>query len=215
MKTLCFFLTLTAITGYSQDEIASDLFIVDTTTYNGDSIYVFNDKSWEYTKDYAVFYKIKTIYNLNGIVSFDTTDLFSKNWNTHKTFSNQYKLSGLTDSINIDISNFVRPVENSLTSGFKLRWGKWHKGNDFGCSSGTKIKAAWGGVVRYAQYNEGGYGNLVIIRHYNGLETYYAHLSKILVTPGQSVNGGDVVALSGNTGSSTGPHLHFEVRILD
>jgi murein DD-endopeptidase MepM/ murein hydrolase activator NlpD len=70
-------------------------------------------------------------------------------------------------------------------------------------------------VVRYAKYNRGGFGNLIIIRHYNGLETYYAHLSKILVKVNQVVKSGDLIALGGSTGRSRGPHLHFEIRYKD
>ncbi|HLU87737.1 MAG TPA: M23 family metallopeptidase, partial [Taishania sp.] len=80
---------------------------------------------------------------------------------------------------------------------------------------GDQVYAAWSGKVRYAKYNEGGFGNLVIIRHNNGLETFYGHLSKILVSPNQNVKAGDVIGLGGNTGRSFGSHLHFEVRFYD
>ncbi|MBT5438423.1 MAG: peptidoglycan DD-metalloendopeptidase family protein, partial [Flavobacteriales bacterium] len=81
--------------------------------------------------------------------------------------------------------------------------------------TGDTVVCAWDGVVRYAQANSGGYGNLVIVRHYNGLETYYAHLSKLLTFSGQKVTSGDVLGLGGNTGHSFGSHLHFEVRFYD
>lgn len=197
------------------DEIEPTLFIIDTTTYNGDTIYVFNDKSWEYSKDYHVQYTLKTIESSKGYLMFDSLELFKTNWSMTKTFSNQYNLANINDSVTLDISGFSKPVSNSLTSGFKFRWGRWHKGNDFGCASGTKVYPAWDGVVRYAQMNYGGYGNLVIIRHYNGLETYYAHLSRINVVPGNKITKDEVLGLSGNTGASKGPHLHFEIRFLD
>ncbi|MFN5784617.1 MAG: peptidoglycan DD-metalloendopeptidase family protein, partial [Flavobacteriia bacterium] len=69
--------------------------------------------------------------------------------------------------------------------------------------------------VRYAKYNDGGFGNLVIVRHYNGLETFYAHLSKIIVVPDQDVKAGDILGLGGNTGRSDGSHLHMEIRFYD
>ena len=69
--------------------------------------------------------------------------------------------------------------------------------------------------IRYSKYNDGGFGNLVIIRHYNGLETFYAHLSKLLVYPNQEVIAGDPIGLGGNTGHSYGSHLHFEIRFFD
>jgi len=82
--------------------------------------------------------------------------------------------------------------------------------------TGDPVKAAFDGVVRYAQYNNGGYGNLVIIRHYNGLETYYAHLSKINVEPNSIIKAGDILGEGGCSGSRcTGPHLHFETRYKD
>ena len=201
---------------FSQDSetILTELIISDSTTYNGRKIYVFNDKSWEYAEDYKEEYNYKAVKGNSGSVIFDTVSLLTQNWNEHKTFSTQYKLSELKDSVLIDVSGFVLPV-GKMISGFKLRWGRWHKGNDFSCNVGTPVKACWDGVIRYAKYNHGGYGNLIIIRHYNGLETYYGHLHKISVYSGQKVKGGDLIGLSGNTGKSTGPHLHFEVRILD
>lgn len=88
-----------------------------------------------------------------------------------------------------------------------------HKGLDIAASNGTPIYAAADGVVTYAQYNSGGYGYLVKISHGNGVETYYAHCSKLLVSKGQSVKAGDHIAAVGTTGSSTGNHLHFEIRV--
>lgn len=88
-----------------------------------------------------------------------------------------------------------------------------HKGLDIAASNGTPIYAAADGVVTYAQYNNGGYGYLVKISHGNGVETYYAHCSKLLVSKGQTVKAGDHIAAVGSTGYSTGNHLHFEIRL--
>ena len=200
---------------YGQDEIGSHLTIVDTTTYNGDTIYVFNDKSWEYKRDYSVEYTMRVVQGRGDVIVFDSLELFTTNWNENKTFSNQYNLASAKDTIVLDITGFRNPVKGTFTSGFKLRWGKWHKGNDIGCVTGTQVASAWSGVVRYAKFNAGGYGNLIIVRHNNGLETYYAHLSQFKVSPGQKVGAGQLIGLSGNTGASKGPHLHFEVRFLD
>lgn len=87
-----------------------------------------------------------------------------------------------------------------------------HTGLDIAATKGTPIKVVADGVITFAEYN-GSYGNLVKVEHGNGLETWYAHTSKINVKVGQNVNAGDVIALVGNTGNSTGPHLHLEVRI--
>jgi len=196
------------------NEVFSELIVVDSSEYNGEKIYIFNDKSWQYAINFQIEYKYKAVRSDIGTVLFDTVQLFSENWNNYKTFSNQYLFSELSDSILIDIRKAVRPL-GTMSSGFKFRWGRWHKGNDFACVVGTPVKSCWDGVVRYAQYNYGGYGNLVIVRHYNGLETYYAHLQRIDVKINERVSNGQQIALSGNTGKSLGPHLHFEARILD
>jgi len=119
-------------------------------------------------------------------------------------------------NLNIGDDEFVDPVKsNIVTSTYKFRWGHYHKGVDIGVHTGDTVVAAWSGKVRYAEYNRGGYGNLVIIRHANGLETYYAHNSRLLVKPNEEVKAGQPISLAGSTGHSTGPHLHFEVRFFD
>ena len=90
-----------------------------------------------------------------------------------------------------------------------------HKGIDIGLPTGEPIFAAFEGKVRYARYNSGGYGYLVILRHPNGLETYYGHLCKLNVSVNDYVKAGEVIGYGGNTGRSRGPHLHFEVRYAD
>lgn len=104
------------------------------------------------------------------------------------------------------------PVAGPVTSGFGSRWGRMHEGIDVAVGSETPVHAAAGGTVVYAGWISG-YGNIVVIDHGNGLSTAYAHNSSLLVGQGATVNGGSVVALSGNTGHSTGPHVHFEVRV--
>ena len=108
---------------------------------------------------------------------------------------------------------FIRPYYGSITSRYGSRWGRNHNGIDYGGSVGDPVKAADGGTVKFAGWNSGGYGNLVIINHGNGKETYYAHLSAVGVKAGQKVAQGAVIGKLGNTGRSTGPHLHFEIRI--
>lgn len=99
-----------------------------------------------------------------------------------------------------------------ITSEFGTRWGRMHYGVDFGEAQGQPIYAADDGVVYHAA-SSGGYGNLIKVDHGNGMQTYYAHCSSLLVRSGQHVNKGDKIALVGSTGNSTGPHLHFEVII--
>jgi murein DD-endopeptidase MepM/ murein hydrolase activator NlpD len=109
-------------------------------------------------------------------------------------------------------SGFIWPVNGAVVSGFGMRWGRMHEGIDIAASSGTPIWAAAGGTVIHAGWL-GGYGNLVVVDHGNGLATAYAHASAILVAVGQQVSQGETVSLVGSTGNSSGPHLHFEVRV--
>lgn len=104
------------------------------------------------------------------------------------------------------------PVSGPVTSGFGLRWGRMHEGIDIAVAEGTPVRAAGAGTVIYAGWM-GGYGNLVVVDHGNGLSTAYAHNSSLGVGVGQSVTAGQVVSYAGNTGNSTGPHVHFEVRV--
>jgi murein DD-endopeptidase MepM/ murein hydrolase activator NlpD len=110
------------------------------------------------------------------------------------------------------LANFSWPVSGRISSNYGMRWGRMHHGLDIAVPTGTEVKAAASGRVTYAGWNSGGYGYLVTIDHGDGVETRYAHNSKVLVSVGQQVKRGQVIALSGNTGNSTGPHVHFEVR---
>ena len=107
---------------------------------------------------------------------------------------------------------FIWPASGTLTSNFGWRWGRMHEGIDIGAATGTPISASAAGTVIVAGWN-GGYGNLVVIDHGGGVSTAYGHQSAIHVSVGQSVGQGTVIGAVGSTGNSTGPHLHFEVRI--
>ena len=112
-------------------------------------------------------------------------------------------------------AGFIWPLEGTLTSGFGYRWGRMHEGIDISVPEGTPIRAAASGTVilMQSEYESGGYGNYTCIDHGGGLSTCYAHQSSFSTSVGAQVSQGDVIGLSGNTGHSTGPHLHFEVRI--
>lgn len=112
----------------------------------------------------------------------------------------------------VGTGKLLMPTSGALSSRFGFRWGRNHQGIDLGASLGTPIYAADNGTVIYSQYNDGGYGYMVQIDHANGLKTCYAHCDKLLVNSGDVVAKGDIIAEVGNTGRSTGPHLHFEVR---
>ena len=124
------------------------------------------------------------------------------------------RVTELPDSFRISLKNFCMPTTNRvLTSNFGARWGRQHKGLDIKVYIGDTIRAAFDGKVRVVRYEGRGYGKYVVIRHDNGLETYYAHMSKQLVVEDQEVRAGDPIGLGGNTGRSTGSHLHFETRL--
>jgi hypothetical protein len=108
---------------------------------------------------------------------------------------------------------FALPVAGSMTSPFGPRWGRQHAGIDLQLKTGDTVVAAFDGVVRMSMWYYG-YGNCVVIRHHNGLETLYGHLSKRMVNAGDLVNAGQEIGLGGSTGHSTGPHLHFETRYM-
>ena len=114
--------------------------------------------------------------------------------------------------VNIGI-NFIKPTSGVISSRYGSRWGRTHKGVDIAASTGTSIKAAASGTVTTAGWNNGGYGYLIVITHGNGIQTYYGHCSSISVKEGQTVSQGDVIGKVGSTGRSTGPHLHFEIRV--
>ncbi len=131
-------------------------------------------------------------------------------------WSNKYAhhATTLPDSFKIDLRGFHMPTPSRvITSNFGRRWGRMHKGLDIKVYIGDTIRAAFDGKVRVANYEAAGYGNYVVIRHNNGLETIYGHMSKRLVGENEPVKAGDPIGLGGNTGRSTGSHLHFETRL--
>lgn len=107
---------------------------------------------------------------------------------------------------------FIAPVNARISSYYGPRWGRMHEGIDYAVNPGTGVKAAGAGRVIYSGWSSG-YGYLVIIQHQKGLKTLYAHNSRLLVNNGEYVHRGEVISRSGNTGNSTGPHLHFEVQV--
>jgi len=109
-------------------------------------------------------------------------------------------------------TGFIWPANGVFTSGFGWRWGRIHGGIDIAAPVGTPILAAASGVIDYATWNDGGYGNMIDIRHADGTITRYAHMNALYVKEGQTVSQGQVIGEMGSTGFSTGPHLHFEIR---
>ncbi|MDR0873818.1 MAG: peptidoglycan DD-metalloendopeptidase family protein, partial [Prevotellaceae bacterium] len=145
-----------------------------------------------------------------------SSDIY-ENWTNEKV--NPYKVS-IKDLLDLQLdslmSKYVHPLDSNgkVTSNFGPRRRRFHYGIDLKVYVGQDIYAAFDGKIRVTGFDPRGYGNYVVIRHSNGLETLYGHLSEIKVEANQDVKAGDLVGLGGSTGRSTGPHLHFEFRYL-
>ncbi len=139
-------------------------------------------------------------------------------WDTNNLFRNKYDFSNKRDTTILILTytgteGYFHPINGKINSDYGWRRRRYHYGIDIALNIGDSVKVAFDGIVRIAQYHKG-YGNIIIVRHFNGLETTYAHLNKILVLPNQTVHAGDIIGLGGSTGRSTGPHLHFELRYM-
>ncbi len=142
-------------------------------------------------------------------------DIYTEGWNSGLV--NPFKESDVPATKVIDVTGYRMPIDgNFVTShyGYRPRFGRNHKGVDLRAPMGDTVRAAFDGKVRLTKFERNGFGFYVIVRHENGLETVYGHLSRFLVQPDQVVKAGQPIALSGNTGRSTGPHLHFETRFM-
>lgn len=148
---------------------------------------------------------------IDSLVSsfFDTDQVFAYRINTPSIGDSM--LITLVDSVHC----FSMPSNGKIISKFGPRRRRQHKGVDIKLNTGEPVKSVFDGVVRYAKRNRHGFGNLVVIRHFNGLETYYAHLNKIEVKPYQAIKAGDMIGTAGRTGRARGSHLHFEMRLFD
>lgn len=154
---------------------------------------------------------------VDSLLAFPSNDLYSS-WDTSTIHPYSFIESFKQDSAIVTLTEptdcgFVLPFNGNVTSEFGWRKRRPHYGTDIDLETGDTVMAAFDGMVRIAKLNRS-YGNVIIIRHKNGLETVYAHLSKILVEAGQSLEAGQIIGLGGNTGHSFGSHLHFEMRYL-
>lgn len=166
------------------------------------SIVLFNDNTWRYVQ--------------NRTLEQDST-VFGKYWDTENISAYRgVKYDSLPSSVAINLvdslKNYRYPHVGRITSRYGMRRRRAHNGIDLALKVGDTICSAFDGRVRYSKATDTGYGTLIIIRHDNGLETYHGHLSARLVEEGDRVVAGQPIALGGNSGRSTGPHLHFETR---
>lgn len=214
MKIALFTISLViSIVGFGQQPV------IDTLKTPQGTMLIYANRTWEYLED-RDFDGIMNDY-LQAQIEADTNLSFSQSWDNDVCYTSGHNdMSKLSDTLWLCLvdevhDKFIIPAPGIVTSRYAFRSGRYHNGIDIDLETGDTVRAAFSGKVRYAKYNDGGFGNLVVIRHYNGLETFYAHLSKHLVAPDQWVNAGDPIGLGGNTGHSFGSHLHFEVRFYD
>ena len=165
-------------------------------------VILYNDNTWKYVKDESYI---------------ASEDIFNEYWDNFSTNPYQVTKDKLPESTGIwlidDMSDFHCPYQGDVyyRGKFGVRRGHRHLGVDIPLKTGSPIYATFNGKVRVSKTMRG-YGNIVIIRHENGLETFHGHLSKRLVESGDIVHAGDIIGLGGSTGRSTGPHLHYETR---
>lgn len=166
----------------------------------GVNIVLFNDNTWAYVKtsDYIA-----------------QAGIFTSYWDEKKVNPYNFPIDSIPETWSVwmvdALSSYHVPQTGRVTSKFGMRYGRRHQGVDISLPTGTPLYATFDGVVRVSMAMNG-YGHLVVIRHNNGLETFYGHMSRRDVNPGDAVKAGDIIGLSGNTGRSTGPHLHYEIR---
>ena len=148
---------------------------------------------------------------------FPASDLY-ESWDNDGIYYPKVDFSAKKDTTIIVLCDnktnfFVQPVKGRINSEYGFRHRRFHYGTDLDLKIGDSVKCAFDGMVRVARYHKG-YGNVVVVRHFNGLETVYGHLSSSVVRENQLVKAGTMLGFGGSTGHSTGPHLHFEVRYL-
>jgi murein DD-endopeptidase MepM/ murein hydrolase activator NlpD len=146
-------------------------------------------------------------------------EVFRVHWDTTKVHVLDFDWTQQQDTLwlcatDIRHRRYRTPVRGEVVSAYGWRHRRMHHGIDLKLTTGDTVFAAFDGKIRYSDYNYGGYGNLVVVRHFSGLETYYGHLSALFVDPNEYVKAGDPIGLGGSTGRSSGPHLHFEVRYM-
>lgn len=179
---------------------------IESSSINGSLVVLYSNNTWEY------IHQDTTLINKSSV--------YSDNWDTSHIFSyKSIELTDLPENIEIklidNMDEFSPPTVGKVFSKYGIRRRAHHNGVDVPLKVGEPLKSIFDGKVRYAQYNSGGYGYLVIVRHANGLESWYAHLTKLNVNVNDNVKAGQIIGFSGNTGRSRGPHLHFELRYCD
>jgi len=205
-KVICTLFLLINVCAYSQNTIYN---LPPTVILQGIDISLDDDEA----------VSLDSLMSISSLGIIDSTlipaaKLYSYVWNNQLVNPYQQRVADMPDTVLIDFSQYYHPNRNVVTSDFGYRRGwQFHYGIDTRLKTGDSIYCSFDGMVRIVQRGRA-YGNYVVIRHFNGLETVYGHLSKNLVKVNQLVRAGEIIGLGGNTGRSTGPHLHYEIRYL-
>ncbi len=175
-------------------------------------------KTLQEQQDVARFFQTMSdsVSTLEGEKPFElrpALDLYGE-WNDNFDPMNGKKPKNIGNIVEIDLSGWYPPIKGMITSPFGWRKKRMHKGEDIKLYEGDTVRAAFDGKVRIKKFDRRGYGYYYVIRHENGLETIYGHLSKHIVDQDEYVKAGQAIGLGGSTGRSTGPHLHFEMRYM-
>lgn len=198
--------------------------VVDTTAYGGpEGNEIYEALIESYTMEEGADAPAPVMlsdraWDLNDSLTFLPSYDVYRTWNTDAIFLGGAQAQVIKDTLRLMLAHedcdHAMPCPGHLTSAYGPRKGRMHYGVDLKLETGDPVKSAFDGMVRISKYNRT-FGHVVVVRHYNGLETLYAHLSERMVEPGHEVHAGDVLGLGGNTGRSYGSHLHFEVRFLE
>jgi murein DD-endopeptidase MepM/ murein hydrolase activator NlpD len=191
----------------------------DTTSYGGpEGLDIFSELVEDEAGGTDAESEGAVIWDVNDSLAFIPGYDMYCNWRTDAIFDRSGKPVLAHDTLRLYLSHdecdHAIPSAGHVTSPFGPRKGRMHYGVDIKLQTGDPVMSAFDGMVRISRYNST-FGHVVVIRHFNGLETLYAHLSKRMVEPGDLITAGDTLGLGGNTGRSYGSHLHFEVRFLD
>ena len=168
------------------------------------------------TKDGDVVYKISPQFLMDtALMNHHPADsIYRFQWTDERVNPYGTLFDSIKDDVHVSMAGFVLPTPGYVTSSYGWRRNRMHKGTDLKVQVGDSIRSAWAGQVRIVGWDPRGYGYFVVVRHENGLETVYGHLSRPLVDEYERVPAGYVLGLGGNTGRSTGSHLHWEIRYL-
>ncbi|MBR5983172.1 MAG: peptidoglycan DD-metalloendopeptidase family protein [Bacteroidales bacterium] len=200
MKRMTIFVALCLVCALSFAQVKTP---VDTISRGNLNVILYSDKTWQYVDIQPATKSVKT----------DTVDVTAQNWVTTSLSAQKPDYARTKDTciVNFGTDAYSFPLKGKVVSRFGMRSGKMHTGIDIEMKHGDSLVAAFDGIVRFVGWTNSNLGNAVVIRHYNGLETVYAHLDEIKCKVNQKINAGELVGIGGTAAN----HLHFETRLKD